>query len=81
MDKKLDTDAAPTRNKKEKLDGRKIRSTVVSRTVREIPFGIDKTDGSGKSKWDLRTMIIFTLMAPISLVACITKIWRYRTVL
>ena len=23
-----------------------IRTTVVSRTVREIPFGIDKTDGS-----------------------------------
>ena len=35
-----------TRNQKEKLDGRKIRTTAVSRTVREIPFGIDKTDGS-----------------------------------
>ena len=33
-------------NKKEKQDGRKIRTTVVSRTVREMPFGIDKTDGS-----------------------------------
>ena len=33
-------------NQKEKLDGRKIRTTAVSRTVREIPFGIDKTDGS-----------------------------------
>ncbi len=30
----------------EKLDGRVIRTTVVWRTVREIPFGIDKTDGS-----------------------------------
>ena len=38
--------APPTRNQKEKLDGRKIRTTAVSRTVREIPFGIDKTDGS-----------------------------------
>ncbi len=43
---KTDTDAPPTRNQKEKLDGRKIRTTFVSRTVREIPFGIDKTDGS-----------------------------------
>ena len=33
-------------NQKEKLDGRKIRTTAVSRTVREIPFGIDKRDGS-----------------------------------
>ena len=33
-------------NQKEKLDGRKIRTTVVLRTRREIPFGIDKTDGS-----------------------------------
>ena len=33
-------------NQKEKLDGRAIRTTVVTRTVREIPFGIDKTDGS-----------------------------------
>ncbi len=37
---------ANTPNQKEKLDGRKIRTTAVSRTVREIPFGIDKTDGS-----------------------------------
>ncbi len=35
-----------TRNQKEKLDGRVIRTTAVSRKVREIPFGIDKTDGS-----------------------------------
>ncbi len=35
-----------TTNQKEKLDGRKIRITAVSRTIREIPFGIDKTDGS-----------------------------------
>ena len=35
-----------TPNQKEELDGRKIRITAVSRTVREIPFGIDKTDGS-----------------------------------
>ncbi len=35
-----------TTNQKEKLDGRKIRTTVVSRTIREISFGIDKTDGS-----------------------------------
>ena len=40
------TDTPPTPNQKEKLDGRKIRSTVVSRTVREIPFGIDKIYGS-----------------------------------
>ena len=40
------TDARPTRNQKEKLNGRVICTTVVSRTVREIPFGIDKTDGS-----------------------------------
>ncbi len=40
------TDAPPTPNQKEKLDGCKIRTTAVSRTVREIPFGIDKTDGS-----------------------------------
>ncbi len=40
------TDTPPTRNQKEKLDGRKIRTTAVSRTLREIPFGIDKTDGS-----------------------------------
>ena len=33
-------------NRKEKLDGRIIRTTVVSRTVREIPIGIDKIDGS-----------------------------------
>ena len=38
-----DTD---TPNQKEKLAGRVIRTTVVSRTVREIPFGIDKIDGS-----------------------------------
>ena len=37
---------ANTPNQKEKLDGRKIRTTAVWRTVREIPFGIDKTDGS-----------------------------------
>ena len=30
-----------TRNQKEKLDGRKMCTTAVSRTVREIPFGID----------------------------------------
>ncbi len=30
-------------NQKEKLDGRKIRTTVEWRTVCEIPFGIDKT--------------------------------------
>jgi hypothetical protein len=35
-----------TPNQKEKLDGRKIRTTVVLRIVSEIPFGIDKTDGS-----------------------------------
>ncbi len=35
-----------TPNQKEKLDGRMIRTTVVWRTVREILFGIDKTDGS-----------------------------------
>ena len=40
------TAAGPTRNQKEKLDGRNIRSTVVSRIVREMPFGIDKTYGS-----------------------------------
>ncbi len=39
-------DAPPTPNHKEKLDGRKIRITAVSRTVCEIPFGIDITDGS-----------------------------------
>jgi hypothetical protein len=38
--------AQPTPNLNEKLDGRVIRTTVISRTVREIPFGIDKTDGS-----------------------------------
>ncbi len=38
--------APPTRNQKEKLDGRMIRTTVVWRSVREILFGIDKTDGS-----------------------------------
>ncbi len=32
-----------TRNQKEKLDRRKIRTTAVSRTICEIPFGIDKT--------------------------------------
>ena len=37
---------SPTPNQKEKLDGRVIRTTVVSRTLREILFGIDKTDGS-----------------------------------
>ena len=37
---------AETPNQKEKLGGRVIRTTVVSRTVSEIPFGIDKTDGS-----------------------------------
>ena len=37
---------SPTKNQKEKLDGRMIRTTVVSRTVREIPFGTDKIDGS-----------------------------------
>ncbi len=31
----------PTRNQKEKMDGNVICTTVVSRTVREIPFGID----------------------------------------
>jgi len=36
----------PTPNQKEKLNGRVIRTTVLSRMVREIPFGIDKTDGS-----------------------------------
>ncbi len=33
-------------NQKEKLDGRKVRTTAVSLIVREIPFGIDETDGS-----------------------------------
>ncbi len=33
-------------NQKDILHGRKIRNTVVWRTVREIPFGIEKTDGS-----------------------------------
>ena len=42
----IDRTYANTPNQKEKLDGRVIRITVVSRTVREIPFGIDKTDGS-----------------------------------
>ncbi len=37
---------AKTPNQKEKLGGRVIRTTVVSRTVGEIPFGIDKTNGS-----------------------------------
>ena len=41
-----DTDAPPTRDQKKKPDGRKTRTTVVSRTVREIPFGIDKKDDS-----------------------------------
>ncbi len=36
----------PTPNHKEKLDGRVIRTTVVSRTVGEILSGIDKTHGS-----------------------------------
>ena len=31
-----------TPNQKEKLDGRVSRTTVVSRMVSEIPFGIDK---------------------------------------
>ena len=35
-----------TPNQKEKLDGRKIRTTVVWRRVGEILFGIDKTYGS-----------------------------------
>jgi hypothetical protein len=35
-----------TTNEKEKLDGRVIRTTAASRTIREMPFGIDKTDGS-----------------------------------
>jgi hypothetical protein len=38
--------ANTTPNQNEKLDGRMIRTTVVSRTVRELPFGIDKTEGS-----------------------------------
>ena len=38
--------ALNTPNHKEKRDGRKIRTTVVWRTVHEIPFGNDKTDGS-----------------------------------
>ncbi len=37
---------AESPNQKERLDGRKIRTTAVSRIVREILFGIDKTDGS-----------------------------------
>ena len=37
---------ADTPNQKEKLEGRVICTTVVSRTVSEMPFGIDKTDGS-----------------------------------
>ncbi len=37
---------ADTANQKEKLDGRVICATVLSRTLREMPFGIDKTDGS-----------------------------------
>ncbi len=37
---------ANTTNQKEKLNGRVIHNTVVSRTVREIPFEIDKTYGS-----------------------------------
>ena len=39
-------DAPPTTNQKEKLDGRKIRTMAIWRYIREIPFGIDKTDGS-----------------------------------
>ena len=35
-----------TPNQKENMNGRVIRVTVVWRYVREIPFGIDKTDGS-----------------------------------
>ena len=46
---------ARTPNKKDKLNGRKIRTTFLYRTVRyrsvrEIPFGIDKTDGSQTRK-------------------------------
>ncbi len=37
---------SPTLNQKEKLNGRKVRTAVVSRKVSEIPFGIDKKDGS-----------------------------------
>ena len=33
-------------NHKEKQDGRKIHTTAVSRTVSEIPFGIEKKNGS-----------------------------------
>ena len=35
---------ANTPNQKEKLDGRVISNMVVSRTVREITFGIDKIE-------------------------------------
>ena len=46
-------------NQKEKLNWRRIRNTLLYRSGCEIPFGIDKTDGSHaqrtpKSKWDLR---------------------------
>ncbi len=35
-----------TKNPKEKLNGRNIRTTLQSRSVSEILFGIDKTYGS-----------------------------------
>ena len=41
---RADTDAG-TPNQKEQLNGLKIRITLLYRSVREIPFEIDKTDG------------------------------------
>jgi hypothetical protein len=39
-----------TENKKEKFNGRKIRTTLPNRSVREIPFGIDKKRWFARAK-------------------------------
>jgi hypothetical protein len=59
LDARTHARACATKKLEEKLNGREIRTTVLYRSVGEIPFGIDKTDGSHaqrtwKSKWDLR---------------------------
>jgi hypothetical protein len=37
---------ARTPNQKHKLNGRKIRTTELYRSIRELPFGIDEKDDS-----------------------------------
>ncbi len=60
VDRPLRTHAR-TPNEKEKFNGRKIHTTLLYRSVREIPFGIDKNNGSHAQ----RTLRFATVQVPV----------------